>query len=161
MSTFSGKDQIEDKEIQKERKRIITAIHLFNYSCLHSNASKPLTKYTIIYYASAFEALLNLPTDKIQSSFEISISTLFGQKSANLSHWCKLFYGYRSKIVHGETGWDDKEEEFTALNGKHEYHSRVAHNLFINCLYRKLFLADYLDVAEYKHIQIDLKNILA
>ena len=58
-------------------------------------------RHEICCLAIAFESLLNLPEDKITSTFKSFVSNFFGE-SENLVEWAEDFYNLRSKIVHGD-----------------------------------------------------------
>lgn len=139
-------NDIRDKESLRERKRIITSIYMFNESFSTLRFTNPFSKYKILYIASAFEALLNLPSSSIAKSFEQTVYTLCGQKNEILQKWCKDFYNYRSKIIHGDTGWGDKDDRKYNLSPKEKLSfSFTAKELFSFCLNRKLFLMGLLE----------------
>jgi len=58
-------------------------------------------RYAIVCLTIAFEALLNLPQEKISSTFVSYVSNFFSD-SEDLKLWAKNFYDVRSRIVHGE-----------------------------------------------------------
>lgn len=152
-------DDCNDKELQRERKRIISSIHLFNQAFINMLSFSPFSKYIVIYISSAFEALLNLPENSILKTFEITIYTLCGQKTSLLKKWCKNFYAYRSRIVHGDTDWNEKEDYFVTPDDKKIPYSRIAKDLFVYCLNRKLFLSGYLKNCP-KQKFLHLNNII-
>ena len=135
----------KDKETRRERSRIIISIVLFNQAHIGS-LLQPFSKNHIIFIAAAFEALLNLPSEAIQKTFQNEIMTLIGKRTSLLKKWCTDFYEYRSRLVHGDVAWEDQEkkESFRLPDGKLIDHSVIASKLFVRCLKAKLFLAGML-----------------
>ncbi len=145
----------KDFELKSEKSRIITSINLFNKANIDELLINPTSSNKIIYIAIAFEALLNLPERSINSTFYHSLTTLIGLKTTTLKSWCKQFYDYRSKLVHGVEDYDSEEKRFQVDGGNGEYHSIIARELFIYCLKTKLFLMGLLDVCERERLNLE------
>ncbi len=132
---------VADKEAQRERSRIIISIALFNQAFIDFSLVQPFSKNCIVLVAAAFEALLNLPAESIQSSFQNAVQTLVGKRTSLLKKWCVDFYNYRSGLVHGDIAWESNKEGTFNLPGKKQVnHDIVARHLFVYCMKSKLFL---------------------
>jgi hypothetical protein len=130
----------EDDELRKEKQRIVISILLYNKAFINLTAMEPFSNTKIILIAAAFEALLNLPSEAIRSSFEQIITTMIGKKTSMLKAWCKDFYKYRSNLVHGDVDWDREEKSFMYRNKKGPFHIIIARDIFYHCLKTKLYL---------------------
>lgn len=132
---------VTDKEAQRERSRIIISIALFNQAFIEFSLVQPFSKNRIVLVAAAFEALLNLPAESIQSSFQNAVMTLVGKRTSLLKKWCVAFYKYRSGLVHGDIAWESDNEGTFNLSGKKQVdHEVLARHLFVYCMKSKLFL---------------------
>jgi hypothetical protein len=147
---------VNDKETHRERSRIVISITLFNQAYIDSVLIQPFGKNRIILIASAFEALLNLPSETIQKTFQNAVMTLVGSRTSMLKKWCTDFYDYRSGLVHGDVAWENQEKEYFSLpDGKNIDHSAIAHHLFVRCLKTKLFLAGLLPGYQWTEFSFD------
>ena len=148
----------QDKEVAKEKRRIIVSIMLFNEAFINLAVTHPFSNIQIVLIAAAFEALLNLPPEAIASSFEQAITTMVGKKTTMLKKWCKTFYHYRSSLVHGDIDWNKDEKSFMYFNKEGPPYSNIAKNLFIHCLRTKLYLMGV--YSEYKRENFDFDNYI-
>lgn len=148
----------QDKEVAKEKRRIIVSIMLFNEAFINLAMTHPFSNIKIVLIAAAFEALLNLPPEAIEASFEQAITTMVGKKTTMLKKWCKTFYNYRSRLVHGDIDWNKDEKPFIYLNKEGPPCSIIAKNLFTYCLRTKLYLMGA--SSEYKRESFDFDNYI-
>jgi len=148
----------QDKEVAKEKRRIIVSIMLFNEAFINLATTHPFSSIKIVIIAAAFEALLNLPPEAIEASFEQAITTMVGKKTTMLKKWCKTFYDYRSRLVHGDVDWNKDEKPFIYLNKEGPSCSIIAKNLFNHCLGTKLYLMGA--SSEYKREIFDFDNYI-
>lgn len=146
----------KDKEVQRERSRIIISITLFNDALINQRDEDIFSKHEIILLAAAFEALLNLPTESLRSSFTNVLMTLLGIRTTALRKWCEAFYDLRSSLVHGDTAWEKEKFMFSFQGKNHLDHAGTAQQLFACCLRTKLFLMGFLpnpDRTEFDQIK--------
>lgn len=129
-----------DKESSKERKRIIISIMLFNQVSIHLSLTHPFSNLNVILLASALEALLDLPSESISSTFQQLVTTLIGGKTSLLKKWCREFYDYRSALVHGDVEWGIEQKTFSPSGKDEVSHCVIANHIFAQCLKTKLFL---------------------
>ena len=148
----------QDKEVAKEKRRIIVSIMLFNEAFINLAVTHPFSNIQIVLIAAAFEALLNLPPEAIAASFEQAITTMVGKKTTMLKKWCKTFYHYRSSLVHGDIDWNKEDKPFIYLNKEGPSYSIIAKNLFTYCLSAKLYLMGA--YSEYKRKSFDFDNYI-
>lgn len=149
--------KVDDKEAQRERSRIIIAISLFKQAFVDFIHIRSFSGTQFILLASAFEALLNLPSRDIRNSFENSVMLLTGGKTSLLKKWCQEFYDYRSNLVHGDVAWETEDAYFELPGGKKVGHSAVARNIFVQCLKAKLFLLGLL--TNYAREEFDFDSL--
>lgn len=147
-----------DKESSKERKRITISIMLFNQVCIHLALTQPFSNLNVILLASALEALLDLPSESISSTFQQLVTTLIGGKTSLLKRWCKEFYDYRSALIHGDVEWGIEQKTFSSSGKKGVPHSVIANHIFVQCLKTKLFLMGLL--PEYIHEKFDFEDFI-
>lgn len=148
----------QDKEVAKEKRRIIVSIMLFNEAFINLAVTHPFSNIQIVLIAAAFEALLNLPQEAIAASFEQAITTMVGRKTTMLKKWCKGFYDYRSSLVHGDIDWNKEDKPFMYLNKEGPPYSIIAKNLFTYCLSTKLYLMGV--YSGYKRGKFDFDNYI-
>jgi len=130
----------QDKELRREKARIIISIKLFNEAFVKLSLTQPFSNIQVILIASAFEALLNLSPEAISASFVHAISILVGENTSLFKKWCKDFYNYRSSLVHGDLEWNTNEINLKPFWEEGPSYSFIARNLFTYCLETKLFL---------------------
>jgi len=120
----------------------LVAIKIFNEAMIPANVPsiQMFSKSFLILLGAAFEALLNLPQDNIGRAFQHSVTLLAGNRSTLLKRWCKEFYGYRSRLAHGDVEWYGEEELFKMGGNKALPFAVIASRLFVHCLKTKLFL---------------------
>ncbi|GEM_PF-6562430 len=152
-------ENADDKEISKERARINIAITLFNQCYIGPNDEPPTTPVRIMLLAAAFEALLNLPSDSIVSSFEYAITTLLGGKTARLKKWCRDFYSLRSGLVHGDIIWRERDESQQLLGFPKAGDVWIARQLFIYLLKVKLYLLGI--YPDFRRGELDLEGLFS
>jgi hypothetical protein len=145
-----------DKEEIKEKNRIITSLYLYNQSKINHSFLTPFSKNRVIYLAAALEALLNLPTENIGSAFYLACSTLLGKSSLILKKWCQEFYKYRSEIVHGSSDWVEDEQDFIYLDKPIQSHSKIAEDIYVECLKSKLILRNL--ISHEQKYKFDFEN---
>ena len=126
------------KEEQKEYRRIIAAIKFRNQS--ERKEYKFKENIRIILIAAAFEALFNLSSQEIGQMFQRAVTLLLGSCTEDLQHWARQFYDLRSRIVHGNDGFDLKYQSPLKDVPKHIDHYLVARRIFDECLRAKLYL---------------------
>jgi len=148
----------QDKEVAKEKLRIIVSIMLFNEAFINLAVTHPFSNIKIVLIAAAFEALLNLPPEAIEASFEQAITTMVGKKTTMLKKWCKTFYNYRSRLIHGDIDCNKDEKPFIYLNKEGPPCSVIANNLFMHCLRTKLYLMGI--YSGYKRKSFDFDNYI-
>jgi hypothetical protein len=130
---------------EEERFSVIRAIEHYNKS--YSEGAGVDERDKVLSLSAGFEALLNLPEERIQQSFRSMIITLLGDVSS-LGDWALDFYNLRSKIIHGEEistapriRPTNKEKKTASLyfkhsEGEYEYirHLVIGQNVFRKCL---------------------------
>lgn len=148
----------KDKESSKERKRIIISIMLYNQVSIHLALTQPFSNLNVVLLASALEALLDLPSESISSTFQYAVITLIGKRTALLKKWCKEFYDYRSALVHGDVEWGSEEKQFSLSGKKGVPYSVIANHIFVQCLKTKLFLMGLL--PDYVNEKFDFEDFI-
>lgn len=152
--------EIQDKEAKRDRARILVSIKIFNEAMIPANASsiQMLSKSYLILLGAAFEALLNLPQDSIERTFQHSVMLLAGNRSTVLKRWCKEFYDYRSRLAHGDVEWYGEEQLFKMADNKAVPFPFIASRLFVHCLKTKLFLMGLF--PEYKREEFLIESFV-
>ena len=115
-----------------------------------------LSKSYVILLGAAFEALLNLPDEKINKAFQHSVMLLTGNRSTLLKRWCNEFYSYRSKLAHGEFDWYGKDNLFKIGGNSELPFPPIASKLFVHCLKTKLFLMGLF--SDYKRENFSIES---
>lgn len=148
-----------DSEARQEKGRIIVSLMLFNQASIHLPLNQPFSNTEIVLLAAAFEALLNLPSDRIAASFRQAVTTLTGARTAPLTKWCNEFYRYRSSLVHGDLAWEEELRNFGVKGKEGLRHSPIAIRVFVYCLQTKLFLMGL--YPEYVRRSLDFDGLVA
>lgn len=146
----------EDKELRREKRRIIVSITLFNQVHVHLALTQPFSSIGVILLAAALEALLDLPSETINTSFQHTVATLLGEKTSLLKKWCREFYEYRSALVHGDISFGSEEKTFNSIDEPRP-HSIIASAVFIHCLKTRLFLMGLL--PEYHREEFSFEGL--
>lgn len=74
----------EDKELRREKRRVIVSITLFNQVHIHLALTQPFSSISVILLAAALEALLDLPSETISATFQHTVAMLLGGKTSLL-----------------------------------------------------------------------------
>ena len=141
---------ILNKDTNKYR-RLINAIALFNESC-RINQFSPNS--SIVLIVSAFESLLSLPRRSKKENFAYALKILWGFDE-RIGKWAKQLYELRSQIVHGDV---TEGENLMASKDHHYPHSKIARNMFHDCL---LFILEGYGsiIVDRKHKFEVIKNL--
>lgn len=152
--------EVKDKEGKRDRARILVSIKIFNEAMIPANVPsiQMFSKSFLILLGAAFEALLNLPQDNIERTFQHSVMLLAGNRSTVLKRWCKEFYDYRSRLAHGDVEWYGEEESFKIGGNKTVSFPFIASRLFVHCLKTKLFLMGLF--PEYKREEFLIESFV-